>query len=218
MSRVVQPVGTKGSLKWIQRAVANRPDILQPTEIGAVRWVSPLSNDDFAEYRDGSFLSVLGLEHYASDLKSFWPRGGPQWDALGKTDTGVVLAEAKAHANELVSPPTEAKAVSRALIERSFGRVKRALGVEPERDWTRNYYQLANRIAHLWFLRNLGVDAHLILVDFLGDSAMNGPSDPGEWGAAYDRAHALLGLPNEHPLSANIHHVFPQVGLLVQEV
>lgn len=65
--KVKQPVGTKGSLKWIQKAVAT-PAVLNSAIRGVVElpadavieWVSPRADDDRAEYRDAAFLRRLG--------------------------------------------------------------------------------------------------------------------------------------------------------------
>lgn len=56
MSRIAQVPGTRGSLKWIQRAVgAATLDAPLCSMLAAERieWLSPLAADDFAEYRDG---------------------------------------------------------------------------------------------------------------------------------------------------------------------
>ena len=82
MSRVVQKTGLRGSLKWIQRAVNEHPDVLNAAiGLGEVEWLSPLGSDEYAEYRDGSFLERCGVKHLSSDLEAFWPQRGPQWDA-----------------------------------------------------------------------------------------------------------------------------------------
>ncbi|MGB1214097.1 MAG: hypothetical protein ACPG4X_12075 [Pikeienuella sp.] len=212
--RVIQQPGSKGSLKWIQRAIATRPEVIHPVGIGPVRWVSPLEADDFAEYRDQEFLKVVGLPHLADNLATFWPRRGPQWDALGITAAGVVLVEAKAHLGEFKSPPSQAGAASRTKIEAAFTRVQPAFGVGPRRDWMGDYYQYANRLAFLAWLLSEGVEAHLLFVSFLNDMEMRGPSSADEWRQAFAEADAFLGIEQPHALSAHIHHVFPDVSAL----
>ena len=70
----------------------------------AITWLSPLESDEFAEYRDGSFLARLGLEGLSAEFAKFWPRRGPQWDVLGMTSQGSpLLVEAKANVPELIS-------------------------------------------------------------------------------------------------------------------
>ncbi len=150
--RVAQPPGDKGSLKWLQVSVERRPDLLQPSTLGSrIDWLSPLRCDNWAEYRDASFLACLGLSHLADDLAEFWPRRGPQWDALGRSGDKVILVEAKSHLREFLTPATQATNASRSKIERAFRTVHQLEGIEPPSDWTRCFFQLANRIAHLSF-------------------------------------------------------------------
>jgi hypothetical protein len=63
MTRTVQPLGARGSLKWVQLAVNERPDQLDvaiPVK-GHIEWLSPLKDDGYAEYRDAAFLERIGL-------------------------------------------------------------------------------------------------------------------------------------------------------------
>ena len=215
MSRVIHPIGTRGSLKWIQRAVSHRQDLLQPPSLGSVSWVSPLPDDDWAEYRDGSFLELVGHGGLSAELAAFWPRRGPQWDALGVLPgNGVLLVEAKAHLAEFKSPPSQAMLESRDKIVAALETVKSRLNANGDADWSQTYYQYANRIAHLWWLCDRGVDAHLLFVSFLHDSDMNGPTVAAEWEAAFHQADRALGLADSHILASRIHHLYPDVRLL----
>lgn len=62
--------------------------MLQPTVmlVRSNTWLSPLQDDDYAEYRDAEFLHRLGLDELVPSLKQFWPRSGPEWDALSKSE------------------------------------------------------------------------------------------------------------------------------------
>ena len=213
--RVPQPEGTRGSLKWLQRAVARRPDLLQPQGLPVIRWLSPLAEDDFAEYRDASFLKLLGLAHLTPALAVFWPARGPQWDALGLCAAGPVLVEAKAHLGEFNSPASQAGAVSMARIRAAFAAMQADLGLAPGADWTRSTYQYANRLAHLWWLRLQGVDAHLLFVSFIGDEERQGPRSADAWHLAFRDADRQLGIPQDHPILRNVHHVLPDVVALI---
>ena len=163
--RAIQPQGTRGSLKWIQVLVNQHADLLDRlvhescglASDEVIEWVSPLKDDQYAEYRDASFLRRLGVELGQRPLHEFWPRRGPQWDALGRTDQGAVfLVEAKANIPEFVSSASGAKSpTSIALINDSLKEVQRFLRVDTGIDWTGKLYQYANRIAHLYLLREL---------------------------------------------------------------
>ncbi len=212
--RVAQPAGERGSLKWLQHAVNHRPESVLHPAIGPVDWLSPLASDEFAEYRDGAFLARLGLAGLSAALAEFWPASGPQWDALGRANDAVVLVEAKAHLDEFMSPGTKAGAASRARIEQAFATTRAALKTRPGVDWTEVFYQYANRLAHLYFLRQNRVDACLLFVDFINDADMAGPASAAEWEAAYRVADYALGLPKRHALSGFIHHIHPDVRML----
>ena len=221
--RAVQPKGKRGSLKWIQALVNQRPDLLdrlvrescglKPDE--AIEWVSPLADDEYAEYRDASFLRRLGVELGHRPLREFWPRFGPQWDALGRTDQGAVfLVEAKANIPELVSPASGAKSpTSIALIDDSLKQVQRFLRVDTGIDWSGKLYQYANRIAHLYLLRELNrIPAYLLFIYFIGDRDVDGPQTTEEWKAAIEVAERVLGLPTRHRLRDYVVDIFVHVS------
>lgn len=215
--RVPQPEGRKGSLMWLQRAVATHPGLLQPASLPPIEWLSPRAEDGFAEYRDAAFLHLVGHGALAPALGAFWPRGGPQWDALGRAaGDAVILAEAKAHIGEFMTGGTTASPASRARIDNALARVKNALGAAPVSDWSHVFYQYANRLAHLWWLREQGVAAELVFVSFLGDTESHGPDHAETWQAAFAAADHALGLPARHGLSRHVHHLYPPVAGLAE--
>jgi hypothetical protein len=217
MSRVEQPAGRRGSLKWLQKFINERPDLLASLilpGIGAkaIYWRSPLAADNFAEYRDSAFLSLLGLSHLASQLDSFWPKRGPQWDALGLSDNNdVLLVEAKAHVPELYSPPSAAGEASAKKIQVALDEAAMAFGVPPQIRWGSQFYQLANRLAHLHFLRKNDIRAWLVLINFVGDDDMRGPDQASHWEREYTGAYRSLGLQTDGSLMTKIIHVYPDV-------
>ena len=150
-------------------------------------------------------------------LKDFWPRNGPQWDALGKFgDNGILLVEAKANLPELVSPPSSATSPkSRQLIAQSFEDTRKYIGSNPGADWSGTYYQYLNRISHLYFLRVLyNVPAFLVMIYFIGDQSVTGPTSQEEWNAAIQRMNQTLGIPNKHSLDPYILNLFIHVNEL----
>ena len=102
-------------------------------------------------------------------------------------------------------------------IRAALAQVRTALGAEGGADWTISFYQLANRLAHLHFLRQRGVDAVLLLVGFIGDRDMGGPETAAEWHSAYQVASYAMGLPRRHAHSDHIHHIHPPVPDLPQD-
>jgi hypothetical protein len=176
-----------------------------------LNWLSPLRCDKWAEYRDSQFLRIIKQEHLGKQLKTFWPRRGPQWDALAYDDSGrVFLFEAKAHGSEMQSS-CKAGEISLKLIIKSIKEAKKAMSVDPSSDWLNGYYQYANRLAHLAFLQQNGVDACLVFIYFTCDQEMKGPASDTAWAPFIDAATLHLGLP-KHP--RNVVNVFQDVRML----
>ncbi|MHC4310602.1 MAG: hypothetical protein ACYSSN_11705 [Planctomycetota bacterium] len=84
MKRYPQRSDRKGSLKWTQKLINERPELLNSHiktafSLGGsenIEWVSPLRADDYAEYRDADFLQRLGIALDKRPLKEFWPGRG----------------------------------------------------------------------------------------------------------------------------------------------
>jgi len=198
MSRFPQKLCQKGSQRWMQWFINHAPHVLD-TEIGLgpIDWRSPLRDDEYAEYRDAAFIERLGILLPYRPLENFWPGGGPQWDGLGRTRTGeVVIVEAKAHLNELYSPASGASAdASVALIRASRKEAAKAMGVREGYDWSKQFYQYANRLAHAYFLQQVnGVTTKLVFAYFVGDAEMAGPDTRERWDGAITVIHGALGL------------------------
>jgi hypothetical protein len=218
MARIEQPPGERGSLKWLQQAInvdfATLNELIVPRLSGAtsICWRSPLADDQYAEYRDVDFLDRIGASQLAGELAGFWPSRGPQWDALARCDdNNILLVEAKAHIGELCSPPSRAGPESSKRIKAALEETASFIGADPLAPWSSVFYQVANRLAHLYFLRKFGIKAWLVLINFIGDREMGGPSSAAEWMAAYQIVWHVLGIPKRHKLSAYIIEVFPAV-------
>jgi hypothetical protein len=204
---------TRGSQKWLQILVNDRPDILarelsKATE-GSIRapiaWRSPLKAENYKEYRDQQFLDLLEIRLRKRSLADFWPAGGPRWDALGVAGRNVILVEAKAHASEVPSD-CGAGPGSLARIRQSFAEVQSHYGAKPGRDWTKGYYQHANRLAHLCLLREFNkIAAWLVDVYVMGDEEMHGPKNRTEWKRETAKIHRALGLPAQIPGAVDVY-------------
>lgn len=220
MGRIIQKTGVKGSLKWIQALVNEQPHLLdKPIKkfIGAdksrnIEWLSPHVNDDYAEYRDQTFLDLLGIKLSQKKLKDFWPNRGPQWDALGRTgNEAYFLVEAKAHISEIISSCHAYSPKSKTLIKKSLNQTQKYLGLKTHIDLTRGLYQYANRLAHLYLLRVLNdIPAYLVFVFFIDDPT-HIPTSKAEWTGALEAMRSFLGGHN-HKLSKYVIDVFVDVN------
>jgi hypothetical protein len=105
----------KGSKLQIRRLVNEHPQRIEAQlrrnlpgwHTAKFGWRSPLMSEQFREYSDGEFLTALGLEaHVGALVGGFWPRRGPNWDALARVELpgpAVLLVEAKSHRSEMAS-------------------------------------------------------------------------------------------------------------------
>jgi len=213
----------KGSKRWIQVAVNDKASILTAAILESlglpgrmkIEWSSPVG-PHYREHRDLAALGVMKAPSLRVDLDSFWPRRGPVWDALGRTDHGDLLfVEAKAHIAEAASPRSKATPASYALIQKSLEQVRAWLAPRSRADWTGTFFQYANRLAHLWFYRVQNrLPAHLVFVYFLNARDVGGPARREEWDAALTLLHSALGLSRRHSLRRFVHDVFINVDAL----
>lgn len=220
MSKVNQPGNGHGSLKDIQDLVNKNQDLINgliktefPEMINdKIYWKSPIEDDNFAEYRDNDFIDIIGLDRQEIKLEEFWPRLGPQWDALAITSGNrIILVEAKANIPEIVSPSSNAGPKSKILIDKSLKMTKIDLGVNNNVDWSGRFYQYTNRLAHLYFLRTVyKKPAYLINIYFLNDESVSGPKTISEWEAALQVLYSYLGL-SHHKLSKYMTNIFVDV-------
>jgi len=220
MDRYPQPSDGHGSLPDIQALVNRFADfftskikeqIIMKSE--RIDWVSPLKDDNYAEYRDNGFIEKLGIQkNLKISLNDFWPKRGPQWDALGRgEDNELFLVEVKANIDEIVSPETKATGKSLEMIKKSLDASKKYLKVNNKADWSGTFYQYTNRLAHLYFFRALNkLPAYLVFVYFIGDDSVSGPKSMGEWKAALKIMKRCLSL-STHKLAKYMAEVFIDV-------
>ena len=215
----------RGSQRWLQLAVNRCPNVLDEAVAKAIdldqgetiKWVSPLESDSFIEYRDQAFLERLSISPQHRPLEEFWPRRGPVWDGLARTSGGrCLLIEAKANIPEFDSSSTRASEEPLRKIRQAFDETRTFLGVSADTDWSKCFYQYANRLAHLYFLRELNkVDAALVFVYFLGDTTVPGrnPVTREGWEAAIGLATHHLGVStNSRWIRENVADVFIDVS------
>src|SRR6266550_1356981 len=98
--RVPQSKASKGSQFWFQKLVNEHASLLNGRVMAAAErplpdyfeFVSPLADDDYAEYRDDDAVKRLCKHGVVKEsVKTFWPRGGPQWDGLAYSQSNNVF-------------------------------------------------------------------------------------------------------------------------------
>lgn len=221
MARKPQKSDSHGSLKQLQVLVNQYPDLINDhiknqlnlSSNSEIEWLSPLKEDNYAEYTDDDFIDKIGLDPEEIKLEDFWPKRGANWDALSKTKKGeIILVEAKANIPEMVSPPSGAGEKSMRLISKSLNETKKYLNKTNEIDWTGIFYQYTNRIAHLYFLRVLKKKkAYLVNIYFVGDKSVDGPNTVDEWKGGIKVMNNYLGL-NSHKLKKYMADIFIDIS------
>ncbi len=214
-----------GSQRWLQLAVnAHRTLLEEPLarSLGATvhspfEWVCPAITGEYREYGDLRALKAMGVPAAVQhSLAAFWPRRGPVWDGLARTAKGdLLLLEAKANVPELASGRSQGGPESLGKVTESLREVREYLAPRSTADWTNVFYQYANRLAFLYFLRRMNrVPAHLVFVYFVNARDVKGPTSRTEWEAALTLMYAALGLPRRHRLSPFIHNLFVDAGVM----
>ena len=212
----------KGSQLQVQIYVNRRSEQLEseirgelPTlDVAAAKitWVSPLEKRLFAEYQDRAFLEALGLGHLHSKLRDFWPSRGPVWDGLARLtldggEVGVLLLEGKSYPKELYGGGCAAKAEkSRQMIRSALEQTQGWLGLSPlgVEAWLGPLYQSANRLAYLYFLREIvGVPAWLVHTCFTDDVA-HVPVEKDDWRQGLEDVDRKLGLTEASPYAGAV--------------
>jgi len=171
-----------------------------------ITWLSPLADDDYAEYFDESFLKRMDLSALEVPLVKFWPKSGPRWDALARTRSGrLLLVEAKAYIEEGVDFRSRAEGGSLRQIRKSLAAAKEGFRASADASWETPFYQYANRLAHLYYLNSLNHQrAHLLFLYFADAPDVPQPCSVAQWEGADRLVRKCLGLPTTHPFSKNV--------------
>jgi len=170
-------------------------------------------------------LDFLPAHPMHQDVREAWAKWWPQtgnvqnWDAVGVVDRDGnpewILVEAKANLEELKSETKAKEHGGLPKIRDCFQEAQQAFGADAGRDWTKPYYQYANRLAVLHFLTKMKVRARLLFIYFTGDSVPNRtcPKSAEEWQPALRDMKASLGLKGDSPLEQLKHELFlPVLG------
>ena len=219
MNNELSGIAERGSQKWVQHLVNGSNDQLDRAIAGSltvplkqpIEWLSPLQITGYAEYRDIAFLECLGLSRHAAALREFWPMSGPRWDALGRAGNTYFLVEAKANIPELISDCKASAPQSTERIAAAVRLTQQWLGARPHIDWLTGFYQYANRLAHLYFMREIArEDAYMVFLYILNDPT-HIPTSRAEWQGALELQKHLLGL-GSRPYRDYVISVFPDAA------
>ncbi|MGM9740793.1 MAG: hypothetical protein ACI3ZP_09345 [Candidatus Cryptobacteroides sp.] len=141
---------------------------------GDVHWLDYPYNDERIS-GDGEWIGIEcfeGLEKYAEikkEWKGFWPQRGTamNWDGVFTIGDTWFFVEAKAHKDESYQK-CDASEASKGKINQAFAKTKDWLDVKPETNWVEsNCYQLANRLAFLYFCHQCQIEAKLVYIGFV---------------------------------------------------
>ncbi len=137
----------------------------------SISWKSPIKENNYKEYRN-NFLKVLDFHN--DEISTFWPNPGPAWDGLAtiknESSYGILLVEAKAHVSETKSSLKSESQTNRILIDKSLSEARLFFNSNEKFDWTKDVYQIANRLAFLYFLNEQAkIPTWLIFINFTED-------------------------------------------------
>jgi len=146
-------------------------------------------------------------------LRDFWPALGPVWDGLGIAENEVrtrILVEAKAYIEEADTDPTGAGEKSKSHIDKSLEETKKFMKASGgHADWSKSFYQYANRLAHLYFLSEPNsIPCELWFVYFCNLENDSKSTSFTEWKGALRLLHSHLGLGPRNPLRSQIREFF----------
>lgn len=205
--------GKKGSKFWMQTIINSDMKLKLESQIGIgkIKWISPLSKDEYAEYKlnQNDIVELIGISKASY---SFWPTNQPQWDAIGMTEDTIVLVEAKAHLKELNSYLSATSEKSKILICETMRSVfdKYYSGGNFEK-WTKKHYQLGNRLTFLKMINKLasnsGKQVKLVLLNIVNDPT-HIPTTEDEWKDSYNNILTEmtgLTLPLKDVIMVNFH-------------
>lgn len=186
MSNTSAGPAKKGSKYQMQRiTLSENKHFIDELLNDKLEWISPCEENAFIEYRMNSpyLLKKLGINQIVKKTKinSFWPSPQPQWDgiAMGSNKT-LYLIEAKSHLSEIV-PGKPGNPQNDQLKHNSIMLCANKLfGINDSSEnreyWCKKYYQIGNRIAFAYILREIMAcssvfyqDVKLVFLNFVND-------------------------------------------------
>lgn len=169
-----------------------------------IEWLDYNFNPN-AKITDKEFIGIEFLKNH-KDYKvlkeswnDYWPssNNAQNWDAICYIDNKWILVEAKANKKEIYSSST-ASPNSQKFISERFKEIKKKYSIPDNSDWLKDYYQKANRILFLEYLKNNGIEAKLLFIYFVNGFMKNGKqfgvkSEP-DWKLIINKQDKYLGI------------------------
>lgn len=204
----------KGSKRMLQLLLTEHKEILseklKEKNIESL-YLFPDDNGVFHEHQLNNkiIMDKLGLSR--NDWKNFWPARQPQWDGIlvNENKNTIYLIEAKSHKGEIggrYSPkkPSDQQIKNRERISESIQKVAKYYDVQIEDDnnfWLKTYYQIANRLAFQYKLKQLLPDktVKLIFLNFIKDPTWGKKAvqTKDDWDNKYCDIFKEMGLDEE---------------------
>lgn len=207
-----------GSQYWLQEYVNEMPEAISWAIVNEcvdisvydyrkICWISPLAGRNYRLHRD-DLLTALGLERYQQRLDTFWPPNMPEWDGLSVmqvSNEAIFLVEAKAYLQETRTSMKAKRPESVQMIRTSLKETQSFMQAVTPRDWTKPYYQVANRLAFLYFLRVVcNQPAYLAFVNFMDDRTVKYPASRDDWQRHFMDVYTHLGITRRSPLMERV--------------
>ncbi len=170
---------------------------------------------------DKEFVGIEFLKpnrNIESAWNAYWPQSGTaqNWDAIAKLGEEWILVEAKARAGEMQSDCGASSALSKTKIEKAFEETKSYFGIMSSDDWTKKYYQKANRISFLHFLEMNDIKAKMLFIYFVNGFEKQGTTESVgseyEWQCLINEQDNYLGIEDNLKLKNLIRNLFIDVG------
>lgn len=115
------------------------------------------------------FKKLNNYDDIESKWKKFWPQRGKSmnWDGIFRIGDTWFFVEAKANEGECFQECSASSENSKNTIIRAFEKTQEWLGAT-KNDWIyTKCYQLANRLAFLYFCNQCGIKARMVYIGFV---------------------------------------------------
>ena len=145
---------------------------------GAIEWLDfPIDNKRISG--DGEWKGITCFkdrvekekyEEIETKWKDFWPQSGTamNWDGVFRIGDTWYFVEAKAHKNESYQRCGAKKQESLDKIHKAFEETQEWFQAKPSEGWIKtDCYQLANRLAFMYFCNKYDIKAKLLYVGFI---------------------------------------------------